>query len=772
MPNPFYKPTTPKNSLQLLQWLIFEPVLLERYEKTLTKTQTAIIVLKAFIVNFFVVIIPLTLMLYAISVFIIASFDLPLFFPPDLPKNMATNEAFVQQWQTYSTVWEKAYFFISFNSYKNLIILAVGLTFSLPFGLVFALAIGLTRDLVGGLAFSLGGSLAVSSAVGLLGGLAAGLAFGLAVGLTSSAGGLAVGLAKFRLGIFLAFTLVVSLIFILSGGLAGGLTFPIFFYLSYFRLGFYPWHFLKSQVHVSLTSNPYMSDGAIWLPIWGMTRKLTVQAQQDPKTGLAFVNFLQEYRPLQTQLAMHITHAATAGYWQHHPLQKDYLLSPPLIQETPQLTPSEKWLAQIDKLKNQLIAYENEHQISLKKDQFAICSEQLQMLRELTLFEPYRWHHYYLPALDQWLTEAQQRLSQLAEDAQQQEPITRNIYRYGEILDPDTDNTIFLGREDLKVELKQQILTARTMPMFLCYGQRRVGKSSLLKFLPRLLGSRFQVIYQDCQSSNVDSLHHWLQDLQRLLDKTWQPTKPIDWQATDNWLATWGKMQHYLKTRSYQQPEKIILAFDEYEALHERILSTDPKQGKMLLEAMRSFSQQQNQIVFLFTGAAQFADLKNPNWDRCFIHAMPLPVDYLKPEDATRLITEPVDLNYPTAVIERMWAITQGHPALLQMLCRYLVNIANTEARKNMTLTDLEQVISQKIVQRNTYALNTFWTEFCPQHQCRPAVEQILANQPITDQASLLKLEDYGYIIPDGTRWKLRVPLLEMWLQRYRAGFQ
>jgi hypothetical protein len=70
MPNPFHKPTTPKNSLQLLQWLIFEPVLFERYEKTLSETQTAIIVLKSIIVNFFIVIIPLTLVLYAIVRFL------------------------------------------------------------------------------------------------------------------------------------------------------------------------------------------------------------------------------------------------------------------------------------------------------------------------------------------------------------------------------------------------------------------------------------------------------------------------------------------------------------------------------------------------------------------------------------------------------------------------------------------------------------------------------------------------------------------------------
>ena len=165
-------------------------------------------------------------------------------------------------------------------------------------------------------------------------------------------------------------------------------------------------------------------------------------------------------------------------------------------------------------------------------------------------------------------------------------------------------------------------------------------------------------------------------------------------------------------------------------------------------------------MVFLFVGATQFVDLNNPDWNRCFIHAKPLKVDYLEPEDATRLITEPVDLNYPAEVIEHLFTVTQGHPALLQMCCHHLVEIANTKRRKNITRADLERVITENIVQRGTNALNTFLTEFFRQHQCLATIDQILDNQPITDQASLLKLEDYGYIIPDGESWQLRLPLL------------
>ncbi|WP_069470232.1 hypothetical protein [Candidatus Marithrix sp. Canyon 246] len=116
----FDKPSTPKNNLQVLQWLIFEPILLRRYEESLNEAQIHNILLKSLSINFFILIVPLTLVIYFISVVIIAGFDLLLVFHPDMPKYI------LQQWQTYTTLWEKAYFFINFDDYRSLKDLAFG----------------------------------------------------------------------------------------------------------------------------------------------------------------------------------------------------------------------------------------------------------------------------------------------------------------------------------------------------------------------------------------------------------------------------------------------------------------------------------------------------------------------------------------------------------------------------------------------------------------------------------------------------------------------
>ena len=494
------------------------------------------------------------------------------------------------------------------------------------------------------------------------------------------------------------------------------------------------------------------------------------EAQNDPKTGLAFMNFLLEYRPLQKKLAMHIAHAATAGNWQHYTLKSRFLKAPPIVQETPQLMPSQTWLNQIEQLHNELLAYEkqqdDQENISLQKQRFEQFYQQLQIFHDLTLREK-QWHQYYLPAIDKWLKVAKQRLEQLHERQQLFEPIVHNIYRSGEILDPDKDQDIFLGRQDLKSELSHIILTSRSMPMLLICGQRRVGKSSLLHFLPQLLGSQFKIIRQDFQNSKLDSISLWLKDLQQKLEREFK-LEAENWQVPDLWITAWTEIEAKLETISEQREEKIILAFDEYENLH-KILKKSPEQGERLLEAMRSFSQSQNQVVFLFVGATQFVDLQTPNWDRCFIHALPLKIDYLQPEDAEQLIRL-VDLIYPAEVIEKMQTLTQGHPALLQMLCNHIVRRANQLHRKNISLEDVDFVVKQHIIQRGTNALTTFWTEFCQVHQCQPAIHELLNNQAISDRKSQLKLEDYGYIIETETGWKLRVPLLEMWLKRYYEG--
>lgn len=745
-PSPFKKNVMPKNSLELLRWVIFEPVIFESFSNELTKRKTVIWFLKAY-----AWVILFSLILYIVGVSIVVIADLPSHFPTQY------KDAFITQWQNNSDFASKWYFVVSSDYFRYLRGLALGLTLGLTLGLavglVFGLVFGLAVGLAVGLAFGVAVGLALSLALGLALGLAFGLVVGLVVGLGGDLGGaLAVGLAGG-----------------LAGGLANSLVFTFSFFLFYIRLIFYPYHFVKSAFKLDFYHNPYLNDGLIYLPIWGVKSKLTQLAQQQPELAIEFVKFLLEYRPLQRTLAMHILHAAIAGIWIKNPLNADKLSSPSVAKEVKKLIPSKNWIQQLKALRIQLVSYEQQNNIHLQKEFFKRFIELLKEFRTETLLESPRWHRYYLNAIDKWLTIADEKFFGIQQEAKNQEPITPNLYRSGDALIPETDGDIFIGRDDLKRQLATDILTARTMPLFLIQGQRRVGKTSLLNFLPQLLGSRFKIVCQDCQDSRVDSVIHWMQYLRELTNKELGLPQE-SWQPPDNWLKAWQQLQGYLENISRYTDSKIILALDEYETLH-GYFQENEKEAKRLLGAMRSFCQHQNQVVFLFVGAALLSELHAPNWSEYFVQVRRLKVDYLTKADAIRLITEPVALNYPLFVVEKMFKLTQGHPALLQALCQKMVNIANHNVRRNMTKEDLDQAIVE-MIDRETLALTVFWTQFCRSEKCKATVKEILANQVPTHKASFLRLKEHGYIEKREETWKMRVPLFEMWLREYADAFE
>jgi hypothetical protein len=344
---------------------------------------------------------------------------------------------------------------------------------------------------------------------------------------------------------------------------------------------------------------------------------------------------------------------------------------------------------------------------------------------------------------------------------QEQQPIANNIYLSGDPLKLEINQLVFLGRDDLKDELARCIYNSQQMPMFLFQGQRRVGKTSLLNFLEPLLESGFKVVYQDMQDIKTgNTVQSWLADLQtRIADKLNLTVQPINQELS--WLEAWQVFEHFLN--HLELDYKLILALDEYEELHNRLIK-DAEQGGRLLAAMRSFSQRQNKIVFLFVGAALFNELTEPNWSEYFVQAQCLLVDYLKKDDALRLISEPVDLEYPAELPEQMFDLTQGHPALLQLLCFEMVNIANQTPKKDMTQADLDKVINQVIEDSSTAPMRVFWQQFCRSSACKQTVREIIYKKEISDKKSLHRLREHGFIVQENGAWRLRVPLFERWL--------
>ncbi|MCP4149536.1 MAG: hypothetical protein GY757_17450, partial [bacterium] len=336
----------PRGGFELLKWAIFEPVILKRYSATLNKKEAIRDFLKAYIW-----IALMTVLLWGAVNSFIALLDLPLLFPDQF------KEGIVSDWQNHST-WFSKFIFISEYTAGWLLIgvvgaLALGLIGGLSGALDLGIGVGSAGGLVVGLTIGLivpsRGALALGSvgalALGLAGGLALGLAFGLVMELVF---GIAMALS-FGLTLGLTVGLPVGFSDGLSSGSALGLAtgggMIIGFFLFYFRIiPFFPIHLIKSIFCKKFSNNPYRKNGLIWLPIPGLKSGLIKQAYKEPANAFEFINFLMEYRPLQKTLAMHLTHAATAGLWKHNEFHSDIFKYAPIISEDrPKFKPSDEW---------------------------------------------------------------------------------------------------------------------------------------------------------------------------------------------------------------------------------------------------------------------------------------------------------------------------------------------------------------------------------------------------------------------------------------------
>jgi hypothetical protein len=92
----------------------------------------------------------------------------------------------------------------------------------------------------------------------------------------------------------------------------------------------------------------------------------------------------------------------------------------------------------------------------------------------------------------------QARLKQLAAERRE----TPNPFIFGNPVD-ERNASVFAGRQDMARQIEESLLGARQSPALLLHGPRRMGKSSILKQLPRLLGPDFAPALLDCQNPAV-----------------------------------------------------------------------------------------------------------------------------------------------------------------------------------------------------------------------------------------------------------------------------
>lgn len=647
--------------------------------------------------------------------------------------------------------------------------LAFGLFSGLGFGLVVGLGVGLAVGLVNGLGFGLVIGLVIGMGFGLIIGMGFGMVGALARGLGSGlVMGLVVGLGTERmtdsLGFLSAYTLSFLLVFLRP------------FYLIPYAVQYRRGKLARDPFKI-FRNSPVYWDEVIATPLAKLTDWLVRLVHHDRKRGLEEILFVAQQRPYQRRAAQRALIAIAIEDLQRIESLEGMARAAQLIEFLPAeaehlpegLSDARRRIEAIAALAQDFLTRKTgTGQAKILAD----LRPKIERFRDAMALVKPPVGTSFQPLASRWLAIAE--AAELECWRRKSFAPLPNPFIVGNPLQP-RDQEVFKGRQDIIIAIEENVINPAQRPALLLYGRRRIGKSSTLLHLPKLLSSQFVPVYIDCQNAKwregdaafcyhlAAALFSELQS-RRLLDALKRPA------LNEFEKYPFTRLDAYLdevEDRSRSAGKQILLTLDEYERLEEGI--TASKISTEIFNQLRNIVQHRERIVVLFSGSHHFAELRAVNWSHYLINVKTLELSFLSREEAAELITQPVPmLEYEPGLVDAILALTHCLPYLLQALASELVNHLNAERRLVATRDDLDLAVEKVLVTSQAYFSST-WGEDCGEEErevlralatdeatgCAPAYERTFLTLA---QKEILERSDHRYVytIELFRRWILK----------------
>jgi len=235
---------------------------------------------------------------------------------------------------------------------------------------------------------------------------------------------------------------------------------------------------------------------------------------------------------------------------------------------------------------------------------------------------------------------------------------------------------MFFGREH---ELKTIVRTIRDTN-FAIVGGRKIGKTSVLARVHQLLQEtpEFQPFYLDCQAV------HSYADFFGAVDTMWRT--PLTAPTVEGFRRMVTDLPSQFPGRT------LVMLFDEIDGL----LQKDMQNGEQLFQILRALSQE-GHLRFIFCGEKVLnGSLHNPG-QVFFNFCNLIPLTYLKPDEARRVVIEPmqemgITLEDDGALADEIVDLAAGHPNIVQYICQKLIERINLRRDRHIRRADLQAV--------------------------------------------------------------------------------
>ncbi len=579
-------------------------------------------------------------------------------------------------------------------------------------------------------------------------------------------------------------------------------TFLLFFQLSYYRLPLYPFYaystisaYLLSQRQrqpalYSLRHSALHWDECTFLPLPYLKELLLLAAEQSLNETLEEIRFIITNRPQQRWAAQATTYELGLRDLERRTVLRDIsqahqslsFLVPTVVRE---LSPTASRVFRVlDDASRAAASYQTQMNKQDRQNALGQMAEYLQTLRPGGSFKYMNLNQLLEAVVNRWILLAEQGRETLGSTSHGL--YIDNPYVPGRAL--DLRNPLFVGRNDVVQKLSQAFHKPQR-PTFLLFGERRMGKSSIIKQLPVLLGPRYVPVFYDLQQSGLlasaaaffgnvaASIERQMKDRGMLvptLERAWldsiqqsQGELPV-YDQFDRWLV--------LVEELLEQEERIlILAFDEFEQLSD-VETIGRLNLKLLFNWFRSVIQNRSRLALLFSGAKMIGDMGR-SWASYFVNVERIKVSFLQRQDAHDLIIRPVPYIFTEEIAEEIMRVTHCHPFLIQAICKQVIELLNSSSYEQTTPQSVAEAQQEVFENWSAYFWNLWDTCDEIQDACLCALlalthadlAQLIQYTTQPPQAvldALKKLLIRDMVLLEQDLYSIAVPMFATWMSQ------
>jgi basic membrane protein A len=280
---------------------------------------------------------------------------------------------------------------------------------------------------------------------------------------------------------------------------------------------------------------------------------------------------------------------------------------------------------------------------------------------------------------------------------------------------PVTDANMFFGREDIFDWIRHSLAGQYADHILVIHGQRRVGKTSVLKQLPHRLPDRYIPVFFDLQGrtrTTLDRFLWWLaREIVRVLKQDRELVLPLPEQEAFSKDLEYLESHFLPELRRLLPEHTLLLTFDEFDTLEEE--EARETLGQPLTETLRRLMGREG-LNFIFSIGSSGRKLENmqASYTEFFKAALYKKVSFLAQPEAYHLITRPVEgvLEYQPAAVRAIYEITSGHPYFTQLVCHELFALCQRTGQRTVSAADVSGVLDE-VVERGTVNLKFVWDE-------------------------------------------------------------